>query len=543
MKNKYALGIKLLYCRTLSSQSGASVTMGSIASCLRKEGYEIEIIFGLRTDLRKSQKILLEINKKPVIIYKPNFKDYPKYFPILKNIKLNNQKVKLFLCGPFASLNAESIMKNNNFIDGIILGDPEETICALIKSANKDFSRWDYSLPGGVWRDKVNKKIIFTKKREVSPDLDSLPFPARDIETKENVAYINLEASRGCLFNCSFCHVPIYHTQNCSPKRRIRSPRLVVDEIERLNKELKKTLFIFNDQLFWAGKQDDERIKDICNEIIKRRLKIKFYIYLRSNPFLDNKLLDLLIRAGLVRVFLGTENASEESLKNYKKNITPSSSICAFDKLKKKNINVHIGHIVFEPRSTIKDIKANIEFLYSLNKLYRLGVILEPPRMIPGSAMLKELQEENLINSNLNYENTTYSFNFKDIKVNDLFSYIRELFLQKLKKRWYEFEYYCVSGLLLIDLAKKESKRNVLNDKKIKNFIYLTEKSNKFLYDFFIKIIEKNNRTEKTEEKFISDFLKLLEELEYSWGEISEFIRLNYGDSVIRELYKGVEPL
>lgn len=543
MKNKYPLGIKLLYCRTLSSQSGASVTMGSIASCLRNEGHEVELIFGLRTDLHKSQKILLEINKRPVIIYKPNFKDYPKYFPLLKNIKLNNQKVKLFLCGPFASLNAESIMKNNNFIDGVILGDPEETICALIKSANKEFSRWDYSLPGGVWRDKVNKKIIFAKKREVSPDLDSLPFPARDIEKKENVSYINLEASRGCLFNCSFCHVPLYHTQNCSPKRRIRSPRLVVDEIERLNKELKKTLFIFNDQLFWAGKQDDERIREICKEIIKRKLKIKFYIYLRSNPFLDNKLLDLLVKAGLVRVFLGTENASEECLKNYKKNTTASASISAFEKLKKKNINVHIGHIVFEPRSTINDIRANIEFLYALNKLYRLGVILEPPRMIPGSAMLEELQEENLINSNLNYENTTYSFNFKDTRVNDLFSYIRELFLKKLKKRWYEFEYYCVSGLLLIDLAKKEGKNNRLNDKKIKNFIHLTEKSNNFLYDFFIKIIDPKIRTEKNEEKFVSDFLKLREELEYSWGEIAEFIRLNYGNSVMRELYKGVEPL
>lgn len=537
-------GIKLLYCRTLSSQSGASLTMGSIAASLRKDNHDVEIIFGLRTDLHKSQKILKDISKRPIIIYKPNFKDYSKYFPILKKIIKENSNVKIFLCGPFASLNAKSIMSKNKFIDGILIGDPEETASELIKSADNKFSKWDYNLSGGVWRNQKTKKVIFAEKRKISQSLDSLPFPERDIEKMENVSYINLEASRGCIFNCSFCHVPAYHSQTTSPRRRIRSPKLVVDEIEKLNKTMDKTLFIFNDQLFWAGPQDNKRVTEICEEIIKRKLKIKFYIYLRSHPFPNKKIIDLLCKAGLIRVFLGTENASEKSLKKYNKNTTASKSIYAFKEFKRRNINVHIGHIVFEPRSTVKDIKLNFDFLYSLNKLYRIGVTLESPRIIPQTVMQKELEDEKLMEKGLDYTNLTYAYKFKNKEVGDIFDYIRDTFLNKLKKRWYELEYYCVSGLLLIDIAKKENSRiRITDNHEIIKFVKLTNESNKLLYKFLKKIINKKNRNENIRNQFIKEFIKTKDKLEYSWGKVSEIINEKYGEKPYLELYRGVEPI
>jgi predicted phage terminase large subunit-like protein len=59
---------------------------------------------------------------------------------------------------------------------------------------------------------------------------------------------------------------------------------------------------------------------------------------------------------GLVRVFLGIENASEETLKTYNKLITKNMSDFTLEKLKSRNMNVHIGYIVFEPYFTAYEI-------------------------------------------------------------------------------------------------------------------------------------------------------------------------------------------
>jgi radical SAM superfamily enzyme YgiQ (UPF0313 family) len=221
------------------------------------------------------------------------------------------------LVGPYASLNHESLMSENEWLDGIVTGSVEETVLDYLDKGAVE------AVSGGIWRK--NKSLSTNKIRHAAIPFREMPWPARDIEEQEKCSYINMEFSRGCGFSCSFCHNPIMSRCNSAiSQNQARSAEDVVGEIESLNARLKKSLFIFNDECFWRGKIDNGRVLDFCRLIKEKNLKIKFYIYLRCRPFPDQALLSELKEAGLSRVFIGLENISSNTQKVFKKEILAS---------------------------------------------------------------------------------------------------------------------------------------------------------------------------------------------------------------------------
>jgi len=441
-------------------------------------------------------------------------------------------------------------MKKTKWVDGIIVGQPEETVFELVQSLSKDLNKWDFNCPGGVWRNPKNNLISKIKKRKIKLTLDKLPFPARDIEEEEKESYINLEASRGCNFKCSYCHVPLYQAQCEVEKRIVRTPKKIVDEIEYINKKLTKTFFIFNDSHFWSCEKDDNRILEFCKELKKRKLNIKFYIYLRCNPFPDEKIIKSLAEVGLVRIFLGIENASESSLKIYNKNIDLKTYPKIKKLLDKYSINVHIGHIVFQPYSTLKDINENIEYLNKIDKLFRVGVILEAVRIIPGSRLHKMLIKDGLLDKSESFDKLTYGYRYKIPEVGELFQGLKSMFFDVLQEKNYDTEYYCVSGDLLKTLVERTNFKKASLLKEDFNSFYKTRADyKKIMYVYLkkaIKIAENDGGKEKIankriHKKFIKDYKKASFDLQVVWGKMIESVRMKMGDKIINEMFRGIE--
>ncbi len=541
MKN---INVKLVFYRTLFSQSAASVTMGSLSSFLLKNKIKNDLVLLEKNNFHSIENIFNNIDSKTVIIAKPNFKDFCQMFQILSEIKKQGIVNRIFLCGPYASLNYYSLMKELKWLDGIIIGNPEETASELLKLLKK--GKFNYNCRGGIWRNPENKTISSYKLRDYKLRLNDLPFPNRDIEINESGTYINIEASRGCPGKCTFCHIPVLSRINGLDGADYRDPVLVVDEIEFLYRNLGKRLFIFNDSCFWRSHNDNDRILKICSEIKRRKLLIKFYVYLKCVPFPPDNILKKMIGSGLIRVFLGVENHSKVSKILFNKKIEDSSYNFIKNKLAQYHANVHIGYIVFEPYSSISSIEENIKYLKKIGKLFRIGVFLERVRVIPGSILHKKLIDDGLIGESLSYNDITYGYRFKDKKTEKYFNLIRKIFFEKLKNQSYEFEYYCTTiGLMGDILFRFDNKSLKRLNKDFLEFKLCQNKMENLIYRFMIKsikdVIADKTIDEKSASNFIRDFNKVYYAMKIKYALIfSKIKRINNGEYV-KLIYSGYE--
>ena len=545
------MSIKLIFYRTLFSQSAASLTMGSLAAFLNQKGIDCELVLLEREGLHNAEKILEGGGDKVnIVIAKPNFKDYSLMFPVLAEMKKQMNIDRVFFCGPYASLNCDTLMADLKWLDGIIVSNIEETSADLVKSFRGNI--FDAKCPGGVWRNCRTKKTSRYFPRTNNVRLDNLPFPNRDIEKEEAGSYVNIEASRGCYGQCNFCHIPLMSrlvgTKNLIDNRQ---PKLVVAEMQELYEKLGKTLFIFNDSCFWRNEKDNERILEFCSELKKRKMPIKFYIYLKCYPSLPDNVLKELAAVGLIRVFLGIENVSSNSQKVFNKKIDMSSYETIKERFDCYNVNIHIGYMVFEPYSAPDDIIKNLAYLRKVDKLWRLGVILEQVRVVPGTAFHKQLIQDGLIDSNLKYDKLTYGYKFQSPETELIFKMIRKIFLVDLGVKSYEYEYYCTTTGLLRDLCGQSDKKIYARlEGDFAEFQKMKEDSMDCIYRFLRKLVRlvREDVCETTEgkatiKKFLDEFdghyLALKIKHAYIFCVLKEAGRKDLTDSI----YRGLDRL
>ncbi|MHB9154661.1 MAG: B12-binding domain-containing radical SAM protein [Endomicrobiales bacterium] len=199
-------------------------------------------------------------------------------------------------------------------IDCVMAGESEESFCELVERVEKrDLAGID-ALPNALTKNSPETKIPV---RGRIGDIDSLPFPARhltdvrkyrSILTKEN-PITTVITSRGCPFSCNFCA-----NIESGQKVRYRSPGNVVDELQQVVERFGIRDFLFFDELFTSNRQ---RAADICDEILRRDLKIRWHCRSRVDV-LDEALVKKMKTAGLRLIQFGIEtgNAGQQKLIN-----------------------------------------------------------------------------------------------------------------------------------------------------------------------------------------------------------------------------------
>ena len=95
---------------------------------------------------------------------------------------------------------------------------------------------------------KINGKIINNPGRPLIKELDSLPFPGRDLFLNEtnNTDYGNVITGRGCPYSCSYCA----SKKIWDKKVRFRSPDNIINELIYLKKNFNSSLIYFVDDKY-----------------------------------------------------------------------------------------------------------------------------------------------------------------------------------------------------------------------------------------------------------------------------------------------------
>lgn len=453
---------KIVFYRSLFSQSAASLTAGYLAGYVREQGYKAKMELLEKGRMDNLTKILSCNKEYPVIIYKCNFQDYVEGCSLLSSVKEFCPNNKIFLMGYFAEINARKIMEKYTYIDGVIYGDG----CNFAKRYADSNAK---KLVGGLFRTK-DAKIFEENTVEYLP-LTVLPEPARDIEIQEQGDYINMIWRNGCYGTCKFCHINI--VKRPFSAREIED---VVNEMEKYHRTMNKKMFIFNDSVFWWGEKDDKDLDTFVNLLSEKQMDINFMIYLRCFPFIGEERLKKLKKVGLSRVFIGIENVSEQFYSDYNKKVINYDEILQLlDNLK---ISYHIGFILFHPHVTIPELEENIEYLYKLNKLYRIGILIEKMRLLPVGTIDAKTTEHNDIDE-------AYDYEFDNKEVNIIYCALKKFFETVLDVR--DFENVCTSSIFLMNLYG--NKYGIWDIEEFNKFNNIISEYNNYAREFMINAI------------------------------------------------------
>ena len=238
---------------------------------------------------------------------------------IARLIKETDPTIKVVLGGSHATIFAGQILKEQSF-DYVVRGEGEITfheLCSGILSGQPG----EEEIAGITYRTK-NGEIKSNPDRSFIKDIDILPIPDYSLVDLKKYADpsfkspyhmrhppIGILTSRGCPYKCVFCTVREVWKRNW----RARSAQKTVDEIEILAKNYGiREIYFMDDNV----SLDKKRWKEILEEIIKRKLDIKWTVP-NGIAFwtLDKELLKLMKASGCYRLTFGIESANEGTKK------------------------------------------------------------------------------------------------------------------------------------------------------------------------------------------------------------------------------------
>jgi len=203
-----------------------------------------------------------------------------------------------------------------DFVDYIVRGDGEVTLTELVLS--DQIPKTLKNIKGLIWRNEHNK-IVDNPPRD-NIELDILPYPDYS-DLVDNYYYkqsyggaIPINFSRGCPYRCTFCSVPTF-----IPLFRYRPLDNVLEEMESWIKQDKRSFFCHDSIV----NGDPEWVERLCNAIIDKGWGNGFITwggnFRFQSPMRNLETLKLYNNAGVDRMIIGLESASEPVLKHMKK--------------------------------------------------------------------------------------------------------------------------------------------------------------------------------------------------------------------------------
>lgn len=330
---------------------------------------------------------------------------------LVKKAGLNLKKrILIIVGGAHTSANPSYVLRNNN-IDLAVIGEGELTMLDIAK--NYYHGKRIDNIKGTALIFKNRFKM--NKSREYIQNLDNLKPAYHLIDLERYFSHpdnsmatmrkrvVDIITSRGCPANCVFCSI---HTV-WGKKWRGRSPKNVVDEIEFLIKKYKIGQFrVQDDNLTF----DRKRIMDICDEILKRGLNVKW-----DTPngvaiwALDEEVIKKMKRAGCYRITFGIESGCDKTQRYIRKVLDKNKIKKFIDFCHKNRIWVCSTFIIGFPYETREDINQTLDFILNLKINFPFVYVAQP---YMGTDLYEDFKKEHLL------EDIKYTSNIKKSKYN-----------------------------------------------------------------------------------------------------------------------------
>ena len=237
--------------------------------------------------------------------------------------ELKSRGVFTVVGGPWVSVQEDYF---GDLADVIFIGEAEETWPQFL-------AQWQEGKHAGRYEQ--------TEKS----DMARVPTPRFDLLKMHHYMFGSVQFSRGCPFQCEFCDIIVTFGR----RPRLKTSAQIIAELEALRAQNIDIAFIVDDNLIGNKKAIKVLLRDLIAYQQKHGFPFDFFTEVSLDLAEDEELLQLMVDANIISVFIGIETPNEKSLKETKKyqNVRPAGTILErVHKIQRFGIEVWCGMIL-----------------------------------------------------------------------------------------------------------------------------------------------------------------------------------------------------
>lgn len=362
-------------------QASANLSLLYLGSYL-KENADFKVDLKYIPQAKSDQFHLDLIEKFDPKIYAVSFTSFSSLitYELINKIKKKYPDVFIICGGPHAIQASKEILEKSKS-DICVIGEGEVTFFEIVSNFDKLDSYKD-QIKGISFFE--NGKYFRTATRELIDDINSIPFPLRDLVNDNDFCGLTYSKSRpntemvvtrGCPLRCVFCANPVFRLKN-GPLYRARSPENIAKEANELYKLGYREIYIHSDEL---NVKLDWSI-DVCKALVDLgHQDLYFQCNLRVVP-MSEELAYWMKMANFWLVRIGLETTSDRVLSGIKKKMSFEKTERACKLLSSQGIKIFGFAMLFNyweedgelQHETIDEARKTIKDIYSL---WRKGYI------------------------------------------------------------------------------------------------------------------------------------------------------------------------
>lgn len=271
----------------------------------------------------------------------------------------------------------------------VIIGEGEITLSELMKHFENQSSHNVADIRGLAYRK--DGKTIQNERRPVLHDVDTIPFPSRELVAlehyralwKQHHGYfsLNMVTTRGCPFHCNWCAKPIYGQVYNS-----RSPENVAEEMLYVKHNIKPDHVWFCDDIFGLKPGWVPQFSEV---VLRKNAAIPFKCLSRADLLLKENAIYHLSNAGCQTVWIGAESGSQKILDAMDKGTTVEQIYQSTKRMKEHNIRVGFFLQYGYPGETRSDIEKTLQMVKDCQP-DEIGISVSYP--LPGTKFFERMK-------------------------------------------------------------------------------------------------------------------------------------------------------
>ncbi len=277
-----------------------------------------------------------------------------------------------------------------SMIEHLILGEAEITLPQFLSDLQNGNPRPVYHAEG--WSDITQTTI-----------------PQWDLINMRHYVSMDLQYSRGCPYQCSFCEISILFGNEVRTKGREQ----IIAELEALYQHgWRRQVFLVDDNFIGNKvKLKTEILPAITTWMEQKGHPFSFYTECSINLADDESLMKQMAAAGFNKVFIGIESVNEDSLAECEKYTNCKRDlVTSVHKIQSFGMEVMGGFIIGFDHDNPSIFNGMIKFIQESGIITAMVGLLNAPF---NTKLYKQMLSEGRLKTSMSGDNTDLSMNFK----------------------------------------------------------------------------------------------------------------------------------